>query len=56
MVSDRDRLEDELEQIELFLTENEIWTPLVSDMYIRREKIKDTLKSMKGDWLNRSHV
>ena len=51
-LSDRERLEAELEQIELFLSKNEVWDIEVSRKYIRREEIKFVLKSLgKKDWL-----
>ena len=52
VVSDKDRLLDELDAIEVFLVKNVLWTVEVSEKYIRREEIKRLLKTLgKKDWL-----
>ena len=44
--SDKDRLEDELEKIEIALLENENWTPEIARLFIRREEIRKDLKRL----------
>lgn len=50
-ISDRDALEKELEELNLFISKNTEWTPIISDAYIRRRKVEDQIKSLgKKDW------
>lgn len=54
ITSDRDRLLDELDELDRYISSHLEWTPEYGEKFLRREKVKKDLKALgKKDWFKR---